>query len=294
MKLELLYRFPEATPKATPILFIHGAWHAAWCWENFLPWFAERGYAAYALSLRGHGTSAGAPALRWYSAADYVADVEWAVSQLPAQPVIVGHSMGGYVTQKFLERHEVPGAVLLASIPVHGIYQFAVRMAARHPGPFLRAHFLLDARQMVGTPALVRDAFFSAVTPEEIVTASHRQLTGESFRLEVDALFANLPNPKRVKSPVLVLAARGDTVFSVGEQQKTARAYGTQAEIFDMAHDMMLEPGWEQVAEGILRWLPELSIRISQQNPDFALPLAGPNWRLDAIDQDISKTADKE
>jgi alpha-beta hydrolase superfamily lysophospholipase len=36
----------------------------------------------------------------------------------------------------------------------------------------------------------------------------------------------------------------------------TARAYNTTAEIFqDMAHDMMLEPKWESVAERISVWL---------------------------------------
>ncbi|MBC7517162.1 MAG: alpha/beta hydrolase [Alkalinema sp. FL-bin-369] len=43
----------------SPIFFVHGAWHAAWCRENFLPYFANHGYAAYAVSLRGHGTSEG-------------------------------------------------------------------------------------------------------------------------------------------------------------------------------------------------------------------------------------------
>ena len=41
-----------------PLLFVHGAWHAAWCWdEHFLGYFADRGYRAVALSFRGHGDS---------------------------------------------------------------------------------------------------------------------------------------------------------------------------------------------------------------------------------------------
>lgn len=62
-----------------------------------------------------------------------------------------------------------------------------------------------------------------------------------------------------VKSPILVLAAKGDAVFSVAEEQKTALAYGTQAEIFEMAHDMMLEPGWEKVAARIAEWVDSRS-----------------------------------
>ena len=255
MRLELIAQLPSSPSQRTPLLFVHGGWHAAWCWEHFLPWFAARGHAAYALSLRGHGASDGRAGQRWHRVADYVEDLRWAVDRLPSAPVIVGHSMGGYVAQKYLEAHAAPGAVLMASIPPHGLYRFAARLALRHPALFLMSHLRLDARHVVGTPALVREAFFSASTPEETVLACHRRLTGASFRIELDALFAALPDPARITVPMLVLAARGDRLFSVAEQRRTARAYGTEAEEFDMGHDMMLEPGWEQVAARILEWM---------------------------------------
>jgi pimeloyl-ACP methyl ester carboxylesterase len=67
---------PPARPRPTPLLFIHGAYAAAWCWEDhFLPFFAEAGYAAHALSLSGHGGSPGRRHLDSFSIADYVRDV---------------------------------------------------------------------------------------------------------------------------------------------------------------------------------------------------------------------------
>ena len=45
--LEVICRAPAGAARPTPLLFVHGAYTAAWCWdENFLPWFAEQGYAA--------------------------------------------------------------------------------------------------------------------------------------------------------------------------------------------------------------------------------------------------------
>ena len=42
-----------------PLLFLHGGYCDSWCWEPyFLPFFASKGYAAHAVSLRGHGGSA--------------------------------------------------------------------------------------------------------------------------------------------------------------------------------------------------------------------------------------------
>jgi alpha-beta hydrolase superfamily lysophospholipase len=73
--------------------------------------------------------------------------------------------------------------------------------------------------------------------------------------MALEAAILNLPRPKRVKTPLLVLGAENDRVFTVAEQRKTARAYETEAIIYpDMAHDMMLEPGWGVVADQILSW----------------------------------------
>ena len=42
MNLELLTRRPQGDTREAPLLFVHGAYVAAWCWaEHFLPWFAR-------------------------------------------------------------------------------------------------------------------------------------------------------------------------------------------------------------------------------------------------------------
>jgi hypothetical protein len=64
----------------------------------------------------------------------------------------------------------------------------------------------------------------------------------------------NLPRPSRVKTPMLDVGAANDTIFSPKEFKPSARAYRTQAEIFDdMAHDMTLETGWQRVADRIFK-----------------------------------------
>ena len=137
MKLEILSKKPKGVSRAVPILFVHGAWHGAWCWEkHFLPHFAEKGYASFALSLRGHGNSERPPHFRWMRIADYVADMAKVVGQLPEEPVLVGHSMGGLVVQKYLEEHTAPAAVLLAPVPVKGVLRTTLRIFFHHPWRF--------------------------------------------------------------------------------------------------------------------------------------------------------------
>jgi pimeloyl-ACP methyl ester carboxylesterase len=163
MQLEVISNIKHVT-QPSPILFVHGAWHAAWCWENFLPYFADRGYAAYAVSLRGHGASAGREGIRWHSAAqDYVADVAQVIQTLPQPPILVGHSMGGYVVQKYLETQQAAAGVLLASVPVSGLCGFAVRFGWRHPWTFLKSQLWLNPWLLIETAELAQEAFFHPI-----------------------------------------------------------------------------------------------------------------------------------
>ncbi len=256
MNLEVIADTTNAV-HPTPILFVHGAWHGAWCWEKFQPYFALHGYASYAVSLRGHGASDGREKIRWHSAArGYVADLARVARSLPRPPLIIGHSMGGYVAQKYLEKNSAAACVLLATIPVSGIIGLATRFALRHPWQFIKSQALMSPWHAIETPELMQDAFFSPEVAQHEIEHHYSRMQEESFRVQMETLFFSLPRPERVKTPVLVLGAANDRVFSVAEQKATARAYGTKAEIFPhMAHDMMLEPGWQVVADRILTWL---------------------------------------
>jgi len=264
MQLEILSHLPTEKPRGVPILFVHGAWHGAWCWEkHFLPYFASMGFAAYAVSLRGHGNSTALAHLRWLRVADYVADVAEAVKTLPETPVLVGHSMGGLVIQKYLETHSAPAAVLMASVPVNGVLRTALRIARRHPLSFLKTNLTWSLYPIIGTPALSREAFFSEGMPENTLRSYFRRLQDESYLAFLDMMVFNLPRPERVSAKLLILGAQDDSIFHTDEVEMTAAAYGTAPEIFSgMAHDMMLEAGWRAVADRIIQWLGEKGIRM--------------------------------
>lgn len=257
MYLEVIKREPSTVTHQTAILFVHGMWHAAWCWEEyFLPYFSQNGYVSYALSLRGHGDSDGHEQLRWSSINDYVSDLAQVVDQLKVPPIIVGHSMGGMIVQKYLESHEVPAAVLLASTPPKGVMLATLRVFLRHPLTVLKVGLTLSMSPIVSTQQLAQEAFFSSNISKAKMKMYFSQMHDEAFRAYLDMLGLNLPQPKNIKSPVLVLGAENDMMISQREVEATAQAFGVEAKIFpNMAHDMMLETGWQDVADRILSWL---------------------------------------
>ena len=72
----------------------------------------------------------------------------------------------------------------------------------------------------------------------------------------MDMLAFQLPSPRKIKAPMLVLGAEKDAIFHPAEVETTARAYGTQPKIFSgVAHDMMLDSQWQAVADCMLEWL---------------------------------------
>ena len=268
MRLEITSRQPAApngngtSVHRTPLLFIHGMFHGAWCWDvHFLDYFARHGFAAYAVNLRGHGNSEGGDTLRWTRIADFVDDVEVAVRQLPHPAVVIGHSLGGFVVQKYLEDHDAPGGVLLSSPPPSGMLHPALRIARRRPLVFAKTNLTLSLAPVIATPELAREAFFSADYPDEQLRSYWSLMQNESYMAFVDMVALNLPRPKKVKTPVLVLGAARDNMLNPGEIEATARAYHTQAQIVPgVAHDSMLETRWESVAERILVWLTERAL----------------------------------
>lgn len=255
--LEVIDRGHTTKSHPVPLLFVHGAWHAAWCWDrHFLGFFAEKGYRALALSLRGHGNSPTTKPLRSCSVADYVEDIATVADRLPTPPVLIGHSMGGFFVQNYLQSHAAPAAVLLASMPPQGTLGAGLRSIRNYPWQFTKMVVTGRSLPYVSAPRVARARFYSAHTPEAQVLADAALLQEESVRVSLDCLALSLPRPKRVTTPLLVLGAEEDGTHTRKEVVATARAYRTDAEFFPaMGHNMMVEPGWAAVAERIDTWL---------------------------------------
>lgn len=95
------------------------------------------------MSLRGHGASMLSTPLNSCSIADYVDDVCTVAEELRREPVLIGHAMGCFIVQKYLETHNGPAAVLVAPFTSQGLRRSVLRMFCRHPWFFLRAMMLV-------------------------------------------------------------------------------------------------------------------------------------------------------
>jgi pimeloyl-ACP methyl ester carboxylesterase len=266
MKIERITRPAEPEAAGPPLVFVHGTGHAAWCWdEHFLGYFAEHGYPSLALSLRGHGASDGRQGLRWAGGAAYVDDVR-------DLPVVVGHSLGGLVVQRYLEQYDAAGAVLLAPSPARGMWLQSTRLSLSHPWLFLKAFLAMDLGVLFATPARARRFLFSADTSDEDVERHAARLGPESFRVIYEMNFSR-PRVRAIRSrnrPLLVVGASGDVIVPPREVRLTARAYEADCEVIPgLGHDMMLERSWVTAAATIRKWLDR---RFASRSPRRAAP----------------------
>lgn len=263
MTLEVISLGSDPAHEKPPVLLIHGAWHGAWCWQgNFLDYFADHGFETHALSLRGHGGSDGRARLNSARARDYVADVEQVVDQIGRPPVLIGHSMGGYVTQKYLERHPAAGGVLLASVPASGTLNFNLEVLRTYPRDWLKVNLTRKVYALMENPDHARYWLFSDQIDDASFAAHHAKLQDEAFPVLIDTLVLDRPKPDRVTTPMAVIGGGNDTIFPPRDIEKTAKAYGVTAKIFeDMPHNLMNDPDWQTVAQWIENWIDGLASR---------------------------------
>jgi len=130
----LLWRAEQTPPTEPGILFVHGGGaHAQW-WSFIAPFFRATRHVA-AMDLSGMGDSGRRPA---YSAELRGKEIRAVLADagLGPQPVLVGHSFGGYMSMAFARRHgdELAAAVIVDS-PVRAPAAEAARKRRRMGGP---------------------------------------------------------------------------------------------------------------------------------------------------------------
>lgn len=254
--LEVFSCQPTGKSQRKPLLFIHGAFAGGWMWtETFMPYFAAAGHPCYALSLRGHGASKGHQQIDWHSVADYVDDVKAVIDWLDEPPILIGHSMGGFIVQKLLEQRRVPAAALLCSVPPQGLIAAQFHLMLQKPQLFLEINRIMGGEYT--DIATLREALFSSDADETMLRDWLTRMQPESHRAIWDMSMFNLPNLFSMhRPPMLVLGAEDDVLVPAFLVQSTAHTYGLRAHLFrGMGHAVTHERDWEHVADVLGTWL---------------------------------------
>ena len=183
-----------------------------------------------------------------------------AADGLDEPPVLIGHSMGAIVVQRAAPRVKAQAMALLAPVPPHGLAGSVLSLATRDPPLFLA----LNTMQLANggaSPDLVRvrDYLFSQTVTEADARRHLLRMQRESNRALADLAWPQyfwIAPSRGIRT--LVIGAGRDAFFPPAMIEETASFHGVEPVMFeDMAHTLMLEPGWRRVAEAVEEWLED-------------------------------------
>lgn len=257
--IERITYIPTQRRFQTPILLQHGMWHGAWCWREWQELFAAWGWESHAISLPGH---AGSPAQRpvYFCTLDYyLRFLKAEVERLPRKPILMGHSMGGALTQWYLKYvgDDLPAVVLVASWAAKGNLPNDGGAPWRRLDPLgtLLVAFTGSAQFFIRTPqraAAILISPKSIYTPEEL----HARLSPESAWVMYQHNPPLWRPPEQIKTPMLWLAAEKDAAVELENERLSAAHYGADFIVVpEAAHNIMMEYNYRETAEQIHNWL---------------------------------------
>lgn len=258
--LEVFSCLPKGKTTRPPLLFVHGAFAGAWMWtETFMPYFAEAGYPCHAISLRGHGGSTGQDKIDWLSINDYVDDVRQVIDALGIDPVLLGHSMGGFVVQKYLEKHPARAVALLCSVPPQGLIASQFHLLMQKPQIYLEINQIMAGEHT--DSQTLREALFAGDADPAMLEVWLGRMQTESQRAIWDMSMFSLPNLYCMhRPPMLIIGAEKDMLVPAFLVQTTAHTYGEPCHILrDMGHAITHEKDWPHAAAMIQAWLDKLT-----------------------------------
>lgn len=256
---------------ADTIVFIHGLYLTARSWELWAKHYTDRGYKV--INESWPGLEVEVEALRkdpspiaQLSVPNILDHYDHLISDLPRQPIIVGHSFGGAFTQVLVNRGMGAAGVLLASGTVRGVLDLPLT-TLRSAWPLLR-NPLLRHRSPETTAKAFRYAFTNTFTEEAANAAYERYAISGSRNVLFTGANVNF-NPftplkvdfrKSDRAPLLFIAGGKDHVVPASANRHNAGKYRKSSAITDYiefperGHFTAVEDGWEEVADLALQW----------------------------------------
>jgi non-heme chloroperoxidase len=250
------------------IIMIHGMMGGGWYWENYKSYFEGKGYHCITPTLRFHdmdpkGTPD--PALGTTSLLDYADDLIEEIEKLGEKPVIMGHSMGGLLTQIVGSRVQAEALVLLTPASPAGINILKPSVIKTFFSTQLKWGFWHKPMRLTFKEATY--SMLQLLTPEEQRAVYDRYVyeSGQAaFEMGfwlLDRKKASRVDESKITCPVLVIAGTLDRITPHSVVQKVAEKYRAVStyKLFDNhSHWVVSEPGWEEIADYVNSWLEQV------------------------------------
>lgn len=250
------------------IVFVTGCFVSHHGWDSWKAFFESYGYSCYAPpwqykdgdapTLRRRQPDANIASVTFNQLADHYATF---MGTLKEKPILIGHSMGGLVTQILVQRGLAAAGVAIHSVPPSGIVTFKPSFFKATWGPLglftdVNKSFLMSFKQW-------QFAFTNGMSLELQQAGYNANVIPESKRVSRTALGAKI-DFKKPHAPLLFLSGSEDNIMPASLNFNNYKAYQHVESITDYKempgrnHFVLGQPTWKEDAEYVLGWLKGL------------------------------------
>ena len=250
------------------IVFVTGAFVNNSCWDEWQDYFQSRGYKTVAppwpykngttTELRNRQPKdIDLATLTLTEVIDHYIGI---IKSYPEKPIVIGHSLGGCMTQIILNRDLAAAAVAIHSVPTLGVfpYEFSfLKGGWKSLGLFtsLKKTYLMSFKDwqyafVNGMPLDQQQAAYEKLTIPESKTVARGGLTSAT---KVDY--------KKEHAPLLITSGSEDTIIPAHLNFRNYKKYQKNNSVLDYKefpgrnHFVLGQPGWQGDADYILEWL---------------------------------------
>lgn len=249
------------------VVFITGAFVSSDCWAEWKSYFTAAGYQTFApawpfkdapaCTLRQRHPDAEVASQRLDKLTAYFRDF---VKSLPEKPILVGHSMGGLITQLLVQEGLAVAGIMVHSLQPQGVFTFKWSF---YKAGWHALGFFTDAKKtyLMSFPQW-QYAFTNGMPYEAQKAAYYKLLVPESKLLVRDA---TTPAAKidfaRPHAPLLFISGSTDRFIPASLNYSNYHKYSDTQSVTDYKefpgrnHFVLGQPGWQEIADYILAWL---------------------------------------
>ncbi len=254
------------------IVFIHGMFVTSRCWEQWVSRYQAQGYDCIAPAWPGRDQPVATlkqnhpdPQVGRLTLVEVIEHHAKIIRALDEKPILIGHSMGGLITQILLQRDLAAAGVAVDSGPPLGVLTtklsfFKVNWPVINPFVSATEPYYMSFEEF-------QYAFVNTLPAAEQRTAYDNHAVPESRQVGRGAL-SNLTKVdfSKAHAPLLLIAGSADHIIPPSLNKTNYEKYKASPSITDFkefagrTHFIIGQKNWEEVADYVLAWVKEKGV----------------------------------
>jgi pimeloyl-ACP methyl ester carboxylesterase len=266
---------------STPVVFIHGLWLHSSSWQPWIDLFRHEGYDPSAPGWPGDPDTVeesreNPERIADHGIDDVVDHYAALIAELPAPPILIGHSFGGMIAQKLLGQDRGVAAIAIDAAQIKGDLPLPLS-ALKATLPVFK-NPANRHRSVSLTAEQFRYAFGNAISEKESAELYERWTIPAPGKPLFEAAAANF-NPHSAakvdtdnsgRGPLLLMSGGKDHTVPESVTRATLKQYRHSDAVTEFmtfpsrGHSLTIDSGWREVADAALTWLRQQDLGAGQ------------------------------